>query len=352
MSEVSSPRKLWLFSKWIDLTVFLGSAVLATLALVVGSHLGLLAGEDTDAPQWTWVTAILLIDVAHVWATGFRVYFIPSELRRRPLLYGSVPVLSFVVGVALYSEGSLVFWRVLAYLAVFHFVRQQYGWVALYRARRGERDRIGKWIDGCAIDRSMLYPLVWWHSHLPRRYNWFLPGDFVGLPEIVSQILAPMFWISLALYVARSISCWSQGRGNPGKDIVVLTTAWCWYVGIVVFDSDYAFTVTNVIIHGVPYFALIWWYRAREQGANSPAGRFRWLFLMLSVVWILAFIEEMLWDRGFTQKRSLLFGEGWNLEEIQFLLVPLLAVPQLTHYILDGFIWRRKSNPGLAALFE
>ena len=26
-------------------------------------------------------------------------------------------------------------------------------------------------------------------------------------------------------------------------------------------------------------------------------------------------------------------------------LVPLLALPQLTHYVLDGFIWRRKSNP-------
>jgi hypothetical protein len=25
--------------------------------------------------------------------------------------------------------------------------------------------------------------------------------------------------------------------------------------------------------------------------------------------------------------------------------VPLLAVPQVTHYVLDGFIWRRKTNP-------
>jgi hypothetical protein len=26
-------------------------------------------------------------------------------------------------------------------------------------------------------------------------------------------------------------------------------------------------------------------------------------------------------------------------------LVPLLALPQLVHYVLDGFIWRRKNNP-------
>jgi hypothetical protein len=29
-------------------------------------------------------------------------------------------------------------------------------------------------------------------------------------------------------------------------------------------------------------------------------------------------------------------------------LVPLLALPQATHYVLDGFIWRRKSNPDVA----
>ena len=48
---------------------------------------------------------------------------------------------------ALYSRGELVFWRALAYLAVFHFVRQQYGWMALYRARMGEH--------GCAFVRLL-----------------------------------------------------------------------------------------------------------------------------------------------------------------------------------------------------
>ena len=60
---------------------------------------------------------------------------LPEEVRRRPFLYFGTPVLAFLAGAMLYSLGSMVFWRVLAYLAVWHFVRQQYGWVALYRAR-------------------------------------------------------------------------------------------------------------------------------------------------------------------------------------------------------------------------
>jgi hypothetical protein len=39
-----------------------------------------------------------------------------------------------------------------------------------------------------------------------------------------------------------------------------------------------------------------------------------------------------------------MFGGNWDLSEWKMYLVPLLAVPQLTHYILDGFIWKRKNN--------
>src|SRR6267142_6235008 len=145
----------WLFSGPVDLGVFLGSAVLALVALWIGARAGVL---NDRAPEWTWVPAVLLIDVAHVWSTGFRVYFDTDELKRRPWLYSLVPVLGLAIGVALYSEGELVFWRALAYLAVFHFIRQQYGLVALYRARARERDAMGKWIDMVAVYAATLYP--------------------------------------------------------------------------------------------------------------------------------------------------------------------------------------------------
>ena len=66
---------------------------------------------------------------------------------------------------------------------------------------------------------------------------------------------------------------------------------------------------------------------------------------MLAVVWLLAYLEELLWDRGVWHERAWLFGAGWSLEAHRSWYVPLLALPQWTHYVLDGFIWRRKSNP-------
>jgi hypothetical protein len=377
-------RSYWLFSAPVDLAAFAGSAVVALSLLWIGSMLGVL---HSDAPAWTWVTAVLLVDVAHVYATGFRVYFNPAELRRRPWLYTLTPLLGLAIGLALYSEGELVFWRTLAYLAVFHFVRQQYGWVALYRTRVGESGRLGKLVDSAAIYLATIYPLIYWHAHLPRHFWWFLDHDFVSLPAAVERVAARLYWCALGIYAARSLY-----RGvvlhefNPGKDIVLVTTAVCWYVGIVTFNSDYAFTVTNVIIHGVPYFVLVYWYvwhrmpdtmlnkeqtsggrgsRRAEIGVESElyiqdlrnsrfntqqAAEARSIFQpqriigFIATLWLAAYVEELFWDKTVWHTRTWLFGSAWDVGPLQPFLVPLLAVPQITHYVLDGFLWRRSNH--------
>lgn len=331
-------RRWWLFSPNTDVAVFAGSALLAMLALWIGSALGFL---NQDSPDFTWVYAVLLVDVAHVWSTGFRVYFDLDEVRRRPVLYVLTPVLAWLGGVVLYSFGDLVFWRVLAYLAVWHFVRQQYGWVMLYRARLGETT--GRLLDAATIYAATLYPLVWWHAHLPRQFWWFLPGDFGSLPAGLVELCRPLYWGLLVAYTLKSVAAWTRGKGNPGKDMVVVSTAVCWYVGIVALNSDYAFTVTNVLIHGIPYMALIYFYARRKGGGGTKLG----VVPFLLTLWVLAYCEEMFWDRSLWHERSWLFGGGWEVSGLHALLVPLLAVPQITHYVLDGFIWRRKTNPEL-----
>jgi hypothetical protein len=343
MSEPLLQQK-WLFSAPVDLTVFLGSAVLSLLLLALGWQLGIL---DDESPDWTWITAVLLIDVAHVWSTSFRVYFDTEEFKKRIWLYTLVPLFGYLVGVALYSESALTFWRVLALIAVFHFVRQQYGWVALYRAKLKEKSRVTWWIDAAAIYLATVYPLAFWMTSLPRNFEWFVKDDFFALPALVGRILFPLYVVALVVYFAKSIYLYfKDGFLNIGKDIVVATTAVCWYVGIVALDSDYAFTVTNVIIHGVPYFALVYFY-ARSRRETAP--RFyqtlssNWI-VFLATLWALAYVEEIFWHRGVWHERNWLFGADFDTENWKMYLVPLLAVPQLTHYVLDGFVWRRKYN--------
>jgi hypothetical protein len=316
--------------------------------LAAGWQLGILNGESAD---WTWVSAVLLIDVAHVWSTSFRVYFDKAELKRRFWLYLLVPLSAYGIGVALYSEGELLFWKVLAVVAIFHFVRQQYGWVALYRRKRGEREGWTWVIDASAVYLATVYPLVFWMTRLPRNFEWFVQNDFVAIPTLVETVLFPVYVIALAAYFIKSVyQYFAIGFLNIGKDIIVATTAVCWYVGIVYFNSDYAFTVTNVIIHGVPYFALIYVYARMKRETTGKVYKFlsaNWI-VFLATLWALAYVEELFWHRGVWHDKQWLFGSDWDWSRtLRTFLVPLLALPQITHYVLDGFIWRKNSNPDL-----
>ena len=177
----------WLFSPAVDLAAFGGSAVASFAALAVGWHYGLLDGTKADTPEWAWVAAVLLIDVAHVWSTLFRVYLDPAEFRRRRGVYLLVPVVGLVAGIALYDAGPHVFWRCLAYLAVFHFVRQQYGWVMLYRARCGERDRGG---DGGGLGQFGFEKHLDRVQHLAGRFALPRDGCQEGAPRGGGVLLA------------------------------------------------------------------------------------------------------------------------------------------------------------------
>ncbi len=341
--------KRWLFGAPIDIALFGGTAAISLLLVLLGPALGAGGG---DSPEWTWIVGVLLVDVAHVWSTAFVVYLDPAEFRRRPLTYTVVPLIALAIGIALYACGEGVFWRAIAYLAVFHFIRQQYGWVMMYRARNGEHDRLGRWLDGATVYAATLYPLIVWHTQLPRRFAWMKEHDFVaGLPACTPTIAG---WIYAALLLAYAIRAVSSR--NYGKHLVVAATAACWYVGIVATNSDYAFTVTNVFIHGIPYLALVYLYAkaaSRERvSANGASAKLigRGLVMFLATLWMIAYVEELIWDRAIWHDRSYLFGSGIDVGDLAYVLVPLLAVPQLTHYILDGFLWRRRTNPRLGRL--
>ncbi len=163
MDATLTKPNYWLFSREIDLTVFLGSAVASLVLLAVGSQLGVLNGES---PEWTWVMAVLFIDVAHVWSTSFRVYFDREEFKRRFWLYLLVPGFGYaVIGAALYSEGDLVFWKALAAVAVFHFVRTiRVG--RFYRRKLNETAKWTWWIDASAVYLASIYPLAFWMTRL------------------------------------------------------------------------------------------------------------------------------------------------------------------------------------------
>jgi hypothetical protein len=342
-----------LFGRRTDVWAFGGSALVALVLAAMAALAGVRGLGD-----FGWLALVLAIDVAHVHATWFRTYLDREELARHPLRYWGVPVALYLLGVWAYQASSLVFWRVLAYAAVFHFVRQQVGWVALYRARSGAVSPWERRIDEAAIYAATLFPLFYFHVHRDAlQFSWFVPGDFYHLDLARWVPVAALAWaLALAAFMGRE--AWRLARERrfaAGKTLVVVTTALTWYVGIVACNSDFVFTATNVIPHGVPYAVLLFSY-TRERAARAPSFRMGHVsaggFGVFALALVgCAFVEQLLWDRLVDHDRPWLFGEGAVLETAWLAwVVPLLALPQATHYALDGLLWRRSEGRARPAL--
>jgi hypothetical protein len=347
----------WLANSSIEMAFILAPAFVSS-AFVLAFHRQI---EQTPAlPLWAWVCFVLLVDVAHVYATMFRTYFDKNALGKNGVLLTTIPVLCWVCGSLLYSVNDLLFWRVLAYLAVFHFIRQQYGFVVLYARKDPACFKNWIWLDAAIVYVAAIYPLLFWHTRLPRLFSWFVDGDFIGgMPAVIAEIGLIIYGVIAAAYIVKELilTCRS-GFFNIPRNLIIAGTALSWWVGIIAFNSDLAFTITNVVSHGIPYMALVWLYHHRgNQGKNEVAGRsaslvglalsFAPLFLLMLALF--AYLEEGLWDALVWREHANIFAAFYGLPAITestalALLVPLLALPQSTHYVLDGFIWRVKGR--------
>jgi hypothetical protein len=309
----------------------------------------------SEMPLVGWVILVLLVDVAHVYSTLFRTYFNRARFRQQRLLFLMIPLGCYLAGVLLHSVNSLWFWRVLAYLAVFHFVRQQYGFMRIY----SRFDTVPNWsgrLDTLVIYAATVYPIIWWHLTPGRHFNWFVEGDFVQ-PQLewLKITVTVLYWFLLAFYVGKESWLYYCSRElNWPRNLLVLGTVISWYFGIIQFNGDLAFTMLNVVSHGIPYMALIWvsdWPIVTLSQGNSArltVNSSGWL-VFFSLLGILAYLEEGLWDGLVWREHATVFGwfQALPLVTEQHLLavvVPLLALPQMTHYVLDGFIWRRKDR--------
>lgn len=375
--RVSTP---WIYSPKFDLAAIIGPAVAVTgIVLIWGRQIA--AVQDT--PPWLWILLVLGIDVAHVYSSLFRTYFDREEFQKRKTLYIVAPLVCWVVGVAVYALwGGVVFWTCVAYFAIYHFVRQQYGFLMLYRRgeptgsqnggetppplsvnnpkaerRAGGETPPPRWLgalgyrlDQLAIYMATIYPLVYWHTY-GRAFEWFDGIYTLRIPSVWPEYVCRVVYVlAIGGFLAKEAWRWREtGAWNAGKSLLLITTAVSWFTGIILFNGDLTFTIINIVSHGVPYMALIWIYQYRKRRSPSYAGNRFLRFFQLKYVpfyvgalFLLAYFEEGLWDKVQWKEHGNIFGNfSFSVPAgVLTVLIPLLTMPQVTHYVLDAFIWR------------
>jgi hypothetical protein len=339
----------WLGYKTAEVLFILLPGILSCLAVIVFKDY---FESETDVnPVW-WLILVLGIDVSHVYSTLYRTYFEEESFKQNRDLYTYTPIACLVIGIMLYSIHPMAFWRCLAYLAVFHFMRQQYGIMKLYE-RKEVLSKGTKWLNTISIYAAVLYPILFWHLEPNRQFSWFVEGDFllVSSPLFI-QIISWAYGILVMLFVINTLYLLVQKKQfNLPKNIWIISTMATWYIGIVAFNTDLIFTSLNIVSHGIPYMALIWIYGRKKSSHQEVGGFLKHLFsnygIVLFVLILLgfAFIEEALWDAMVWREHDLFFKDFWVLPHftetsILSILVPLLSLPQVTHYVLDAYIWK------------
>ncbi|MBD1385040.1 hypothetical protein IDJ75_07095 [Mucilaginibacter rigui] len=351
MENSPKHKQPWLHSPIID-GVFILSPPFIALLLVICFPAQFQA--SSAIPVYYWLFLVVFIDVAHVYSTLYRTYFNSKSYKKEAFLI-IVPIACYIVGVLLHNYNGMLFWRVLAYLAVFHFVRQQYGFMRLYSRQEGSNCWF-RLIDKLAIYTATIYPLFYWHFEGDRNFSWFVENDIISFHSpVLLGIGLGLYLLVIATYVVKEVTYLANtGAFNWPRNLLIGGTFLSWYFGIVYFNGDMAFTTLNVISHGIPYMALIWIFEKKKHGKSGNKNnlilkytfsKFGGVVFFVLLLAFLAYVEEGLWDGMVWKEHGSVFTFFACLpkisnEQVLSLLVPLLALPQSTHYVLDGFIWK------------
>ncbi len=326
----------WLVSRRFDLLFFSGPALLtAAIALAI---------PPVELGLFGWLALVVVFDVGHVWATIYRAWLDPAIRRDLPDVLWAVPLVALVSTSLVQALAPAWLWTAMAYTAIYHFVRQQQGFAALYRHRLGvAHASVEARVEHGFVAMLCLFPVLWWHAHLPRAFSWFTADDMIrGLPSWV-------LWPAGAATIGLGLAWLRLHTPSWGRDLWVVSTGATWFTGIVLTNGDAPFTVANVVAHAVPYFALVHHVGARAwtQRGGGPVGR--WLYslpllpVFLAVPITLALFEELAWDAAVWREH--LFGPAELPEWLPLVVTPVLASIQLTHYLLDGYIWKGRARP-------
>jgi len=334
----------WIHKKQTDVAfILLPPFFIALIVLLFNEKLAVIQDNYSFL---TWLVLIVFIDVAHAYASLFKTYLNKTEVSKHKKLFTIVPCICLLLSMAAFIVSKDFFWSVLAYIAVFHFIRQQYGFMKLY-SRNEPKNKLKLLFDKIVIYNATVFPMMFWFLNPDRNFNWFVSNEFLqsNEPQITNILFICFAVIFIAYLVSVVYGFIKTKQLNLPKNLLILGTYISWYLGIIHYNNELIFTAFNVVSHGIPYMALVYFKEIKPNKKGSfylPFFQTKYLVVIFLLILLgLAFLEELIWELTVWEEHFQ-FPEFYISDNLHFIWIPLLTLPQLTHYVLDGFIWKSK----------
>eukprot|EP01043_Picozoa_sp_COSAG02_P030658 COSAG02_NODE_1970_length_10224_cov_104.344691_4_plen_273_part_00 len=200
----------WVWSPRVDVMTFVAPVCAAFAWLPT-----VLFIRSDEVPLWCFLPLVVLGDIMHIWATLLRTYLDTGARDKRGRLFFLSPPALLLFGFCLHAWSEVLHASFVSYVAIYHFVSQNYGFLAIYKARVGERFNMFDYrLDYWTLMMAALGPVLIWHATPTRRFSWFGFGEefLIRLPESYQPLLYVMYismalgWLGRQCYVARTRS--------------------------------------------------------------------------------------------------------------------------------------------------
>lgn len=327
----------WIISAPDDLIWFIGSVAASYLILGL-AHVGV-------SPFTLLLIWAFIFDGTHFFGTLSRTYFDTEERQLHPrLLWGSLAL--FGLGPALYFSGcGRLFFTFAGLWAYYHLVKQQYGFMMLYKNKNGDLAPLDNVIDRTFLALALWYPFANFMLNNPQlQLGGFPTSDVLGV--IVDWML---WWgllgVSLAFVGRQFQKLWRGGSLNwPKLLLLAAAIPMHWTVFALVRRDIFGYILATpalTIFHNIQYHRLIWFHNRNKYKADDAVQRYGWATVISRRFTVYAAVA-LAFTLIYQVPRYLLFpSDGW--------LASFFWGYTFIHYFLDGRIWRVRHDPGLSA---
>jgi tetratricopeptide (TPR) repeat protein len=333
VAELDAPYRpsKWIISPAADLALLVATP-LAIVPLVA------IAGRQISAEViFLYVAAFASIGhhlPGYLRAYGDRELF--ARFRWRFLL---APPIALAVAVSFTWSGLHGLELLLLGWATWHILMQTYGFVRIYDMKSGAATAASAWIDFLLCASIFAAGIIFSQSRLLGIVETLM---LAGLPVPNPTILTYAQWfvggaavLMLVVSIAQAIGQSARGAGNPVKWLLVLSTAWLYWVCGSLTTNLLVGVAMFEIFHALQYYAIVWSFnRRRARLARNQLGPLAALFgdawwcLWCYIAAIAAFGSLRLLSAGLLESTT------------QNLLLALLAASTMLHFYYDGFIWK------------